>query len=124
MEQNEIIKSAQYRKGLSISYFNSVNAAIEIIKLLPKKKTIDKRAFEKWRDYFLNEHTKYYGEVIANIGTNYKASDSIAKLKKAKTLDELKSVWISFSEDERRDGEIIAETKRLKVNFLKQNEKA
>ena len=34
MEQDKLIKDAQYRKGLSIAFFNATNNATEIAKLL------------------------------------------------------------------------------------------
>ena len=32
-EQEKIMKDAQYRKGLSIAFFNATNAAVEMVKL-------------------------------------------------------------------------------------------
>jgi hypothetical protein len=115
--RDEAIKSAQFRKNLSIAFFNSTNSAIEMVKLLPKKKTISKKTFEKWRDYFLEEHKKYYAEVMAKIGVSYKASESIEKLRATKTLEELKSAWTMLSADERADAEIRKVVFELKAKF-------
>ena len=88
-----------------------------MVKLLPKKKTISKKTFEKWRDYFLEEHKKYYAEVMAKIGVPYKATESIEKLRAAKTLEELKSAWTMLSADERADAEIRKVVFELKAKF-------
>jgi hypothetical protein len=74
-----------------------------------------------WRDKFLEDHKEYYGSVIANIGTNYKADESILKLQKAKSAEDLSTAWRLLSADERRDGEIIKVAQELKHKF--KNEK-
>lgn len=129
---NQVLKDAQYRKTLSIAFFNSVNSAIEMVKFeagqivekkVPAKgaKKVQKKSvfslegrLEHWRDYFLNQHQVYYSNQIANIGANYKAETTIEFLKEAKTYAELKTKWISISEDERRDGEVIKVVKEIK----------
>ncbi len=127
-ENDEIIKNAQYRKSLAIAYFNATNAAIELLKPtvasflsanLPEEKKLEmlKAGVRVWRDFFLEEHKKYYAENIANIGKPYDAKETIKNLKVAKTLEELKKIWMNLSEDERRDGEILAEVKKLKVKY-------
>jgi len=120
----KIIKDAQYRKGLSIAFFNATNAATEIVKSLIKvDNSIAGQVKEQivyWRDWLLEEHKNYYSKVIAGIGSVYNASDTIEKLKQVKTKDELRLVWISISEDERRDGDIIKVVKEIKET-LKQN---
>lgn len=142
-ENEKIIKDAQYRKGLSIAFFNATNAAVEIIKLeglqtdLFKKPTKGKKGKTKskktiinplevrlqlWRNWLLKEHQEYYANVIAQVGVNYKSEDSIAKLKTAKNMDELKNAWISLSADERKDAEIKKVAQELKAKYS--NEKA
>jgi hypothetical protein len=121
MNNDQIIRDAQYRKGLSIAYFNATNAAIELVKLEEHKTDEERRnrlAF--WRNWLLEEHKTYYATVIANIGTNYSASESIAKLRATTTVAELKSVWLSLSEDERHDAEIL----KVKDEMKKAHEKA
>jgi len=66
------------------------------------------------RNWLLEEHKNYYASVIANAGQNYKTEESIAKLKTAKTLEDLQMVWRLLSEDERRDGEIQKVAQELK----------
>ena len=119
MENHEkIIKDAQYRKGLSIAFFNATNAAVEFAKINGLVGVPDPKKFiAEWRDWFLEEHKNYYAQVIANIGVIYKAEDSIAKLKKASNMDELKNAWLLLSEDERRDGEIKKVANELKVKY-------
>lgn len=130
-EQDRIIKDAQYRKGLSIAFFNATNGAIEMVKLEGMGTNLLKEdsklnpleiRIQLWRNWLLEEHKKYYAEVIANIGVNYRAEESIAKLQEAKTLEDLNTVWRLFSADERRDGEIIKVAQDLKKKL--QNEKA
>ncbi len=121
MENNEkIIKDAQYRKGLSIAFFNATNASIELVKT-EKKEWIDEKSMLdtiiRYRDFFLQEHKNYYANVIANIGQNYKVEDAIAKLEATKNIEELKSVWLLFSEDERRDDEIRNKALELKNKY-------
>ena len=114
----KILKDAQYRKGLSIAFFNATNAAVEFAKINGLAGVLDPKKFiAEWRDWFLEEHKTYYATVIANVGVNYKAEDSIAKLKTTKTLDELKSTWLLLSEDERRDGEIKKVANVLKSEY-------
>jgi len=120
MEKDKLIKDAQFRKGLSIAFFNATNNATQIIEL-EKKGLVGEKLKEEivsWRNWLLEEHKNYYATVIANIGQNYKAEDSIKKLQNTKTLEELNIAWLSLSEDERRDGEIrkVAGQERKKYN--------
>ena len=81
---------------------------------------VDTKAFiSEWRDYFLEEHKNYYANVIAKVGTNYKPEVAKTKLINAKSIDELKVVWQSLSEDERRDKDIIILTQSLKKKYEK-----
>lgn len=116
----KIIRDAQYRKGLSIAFFNANNSAISLV---ANRQIADRNELLKlvteYRDFFLEEHKKYYATVIANIGANYKVEDSIARLKATKTLDELKTTWISLSADERKDPEIIKVAQELKKLYEK-----
>jgi len=120
MAKEQILKNAQYRKGLSIAFFNATNNAIEIIKLELENELANGNEdslsdrIKDWRDWLLEEHKNYYAEVIAKIGVTYNSKETIEKLKTAKTVEELKSMWISLSEDERRDGDIIKEVNKLK----------
>lgn len=134
MTDEKLIKDAQYRKGLSIAYFNSLNAAIELAKssVIIKNGELVKdedevRAFvSRWRDWFLEEHRVYYANVIANAGANFKAGEALAKLESAKNYEELSSIWRLLSEDERRDEGIISKARELKEKFVNKeaNEKA
>jgi len=112
---DSVIKNAQYRKGLSIAFFNATNATIELLKDDNSKTEEElKEKIIKWRSWFLEEHKNYYATVIEKIGVNYEAKESIEKLNKAKTIEELRTTWVNLSEDERRDPEIIAVTQLIK----------
>ena len=117
MTDDKILKDAQYRKGLSIAFFNATNAAIELYKTIHSEGCMQEETHQfikETRDWFLEEHKTYYAEVIANVGSNYNAKESIDKLKKVKTKKELSDTWLSFSEDERHDGDIRKVAKELK----------
>ena len=119
-QEDSKIKDAQYRKGLSIAFFNATNAAVEFAKINGLAGVLDPKKFiAEWRDWFLEEHKTYYATVIANVGVNYKAEDSIAKLKATTTLNELKTAWVSLSADERKDKEIIKVAQELKAKYEK-----
>src|SRR3990167_5643941 len=113
-DNNEkIIKDAQYRKGLSIAFFNAANVAIEIVKKEfefrnadENKPDVEKR-LRFWRDWLLEEHKNYYATVIANVGVNFKVEETIKKLESTKSLAELQNIWLSLSEDERRNDAVI-----------------
>lgn len=124
--EEKILKDAQYRKGLSIAFFNATNAAISLCTGMNVHEEATFKRIQEIRDLFLEEHKNYYAKVIANVGQNYKATDTIEKLAKAKDIEELKSVWLSLSEDERRDGEVLKakETNPIYLKFKKTNEKA
>ena len=82
MTEDKIIKDAQYRKGLSIAFFNATNAAISLIgsESDPTNETLKK--ITDVRDFFLDEHRKYYAEVIMPIGKLYDSKKTIEALKK------------------------------------------
>jgi len=122
--KEKIIKDAQYRKGLSISYFNSLNAAIELFKVSgihPREENLKEVEgfISGWRDWFLDEHMKYYAEVIARVGVPYDVKESIKKLGATTTLEELQEAWLLLSEDERRDELIVKVKNNLKQNYEK-----
>ena len=118
--EEKIIKDAQYRKGLSIAFFNATNAAVEFAKINGLVGIADPKKFiAEWRDWFLEEHKKYYAEVIAAVGVNYKPEDSIAALKAAKNLEELNTAWRCLSADERKDPAIVKVAQELKKKYEK-----
>ena len=121
-KDNIVLSNAQYKKSLSIAFFNATNAAIELIKGNEMPPDEKKKLIVEWRDWFLAEHKNYYATVIATVGVNYRAEESIAKLKTTKSLEDLQTVWVLLSEDERRDGEILKVAKELKAKY--KNEKA
>jgi hypothetical protein len=122
-ENDKLMRDAQFRKGLSIAFFNATNAAIEFAKINGMAGVIDPKKFiTEWRDFFIEEHKNYYALNIANIGVTYKAEDSIAKLNATKTLDELQFTWRNLSADERKDEEIIKVAQQLRKKYP--NEKA
>lgn len=129
MDQDKLIKDAQYRKGLSIAFFNATNAAVEMVKLegkqsVKKGRTKKEVSFDKrivfWRDWLIKEHQDYYGKVIANVGVNYVDEDAIEKLEKANTsLSKLQAAWKLLSEDERHDEKILKVAQKLRKAYEK-----
>lgn len=119
MEKDKLIKDAQFRKGLSIAYFNSLNAAITMCAGMNvhEPSTIEKVV--NLRDFFLEEHAKYYAEVIANVGKNFKVADTIELLAKTSNMDELRTAWFNLSADERQDKEIFTFVQELKKKYEK-----
>ena len=120
MENDKIIRDAQYRKGLSIAFFNATNSAIALIAPVIDQGTDLNAVLDKVyeiRDKMLKEHQTYYATVIAQVGANYNAQETIERLKACKNYDELNKQWILLSEDERRDGEIRKVVKELKDSF-------
>ena len=115
----KILKDAQYRKGLGIGFFNATNSAITLVAAnrIPGDIQTDEQLIErvaKIRDVFIEQHKEYYANVIANVGAKYIASETIAKIQATKTMEELKAYWISISEDERRDGDILKAKAQMK----------
>ena len=115
----KLLKDAQWRKSLSISYFNSLNAAIALA--TPSAQVLDEDELldlvKRYRDIFIEEHKNYYANTIAKVGMNYKPEDAIKKLKAVKSREELHTVWLMFSEDERRDDEISRLAHDLKTKY-------
>ena len=112
----KLIKDAQYRKGLSIAFFNATNSAIAMLTAdkINMTSTEMEEYITKWRNWFLNTHKEYYATVIANVGVNYRASETIEKIRACTTKAELSKLWQAISEDERKDGEIRKVVKELK----------
>lgn len=120
-ENDKIMKDAQFRKSLSISFFNATNSAIAMLTADKINMTSEEMEayITKWRNWFLDTHKEYYATVIANVGINYKAEDSIKKLQDAKNVEDLNIAWRMLSADERRDGEIIKVAQQLKKKYEK-----
>lgn len=58
----EYIKEAQDRKEMSIAFFNSLNAAINLLKDKQLDEVNMKQQIISWRDWFLDEHRKYQAQ--------------------------------------------------------------
>lgn len=139
-EQEKLLKDAQYRKGLSIAFFNATNGAVEIIKLeglktelFKKTKAVKGKSKSKakpkkeinqlevrlqlWRNWLIKEHAEYYAKVIAPVGDNFKPEEGIAKLIAVTTLPELRKVWVSLSQDERDNKEILKVAQELRRKY-------
>ena len=127
METNkyeQVIKDAQYRKGLSIAFFNATNNASEIVKLIyadhPQSNLeVIKKDISFWRDWLLEEHKDYYVKVIAGIGLNFDVKETLKKFDSVETLDDLKSVWLSLTQDERQNQEVVAVKNKLRIKYEK-----
>lgn len=116
----DILKNAQFRKGLSISYFNSINSAIALVAAMPIGSKVDILAqVLEYRDFFLEEHKNYYATVIASVGTPYDVPGAIEQMEYTKTIDELKQVWLGLSEGQRRDGEVLKAKNKIKKHHEK-----
>ena len=120
---DKIMADAQYRKGMSIAFFNSTNSAIELLKFTanympPMRGDEDIKAeLVKWRDWSLAEHLKNYAEVIAKIGQPFDPNVAIAKLDSAKDMSEVRKIWLALSEDERQVDAIIQKQAEVKARF-------
>lgn len=121
MSDEKIIRDAQYRKGLSIAFFNATNSAISMLTADKINMTSEEMEayITKWRTWFLDTHKEYYVRVIANVGANYHAKDSIEKLEATNNLEELRVAWVLLSADERADGEIRKVANDLKKKYEK-----
>ena len=115
----KILRDAQYRKGLSIAFFNATNAAIEMCKGLDISAEATKKKITDVRDWLLDEHKNYYASVIAQVGGNYAPQEAIKKLQAVKSKEELHTVWLMFSADERQDNEIAKVAQEMKQKYEK-----
>lgn len=118
-DQDNVIKSAQYRKGLSIAFFNATNSAIALCTGMNVHEEDTLKKIIELRDFFLKEHETYYANIIAKVGKNYDKEESIKKLKAIKSREELSVVWLMFSEDERQDDEIAKVAQEIKLKYEK-----
>lgn len=119
-----MMQDAQYRKGLSIAFFNATNNATEIAKLenaMAQEHSVEytKERISFWRDWLLSEHATYYAQVVMNVGKPYSIKDTIAELQTAKNYGELMDIWLSISEDQRQDTEIRAYADARKLELKK-----
>lgn len=119
----KVIKDLQYRKGLSIAYFNSLNSAISLVTIDPvsrgggQKAILETIAF--YQEHFLKNYNTYYSTVISNVGSNYDKKKSLEKLSKVVSREGLKKVWIMLSQDEREDPDIKKVVIELKEKYEK-----
>ena len=107
------IKDAQFRKNLSIAFFNATNAAIEMMRATG---SVSKEKFVEFRNWFLDEHAEYHLKVIDRVGL-YDPALATKRLNATKNLEELKAVWLSFSQDERQDESILKVKNELKQKY-------
>ena len=110
----KLIRDAQWRKGASIAYFNALNNAV----LLVAHGIIPISEVGEYKNIFIKQHDEYYKDVIANIGMTADPKIYIEKLKSAKTIEELKKVWVSLPQDARSNKDVSKVAQELK------NEKA
>lgn len=111
-QEDTKIKDAQYRKGLSIAYFNAVNSATDVVvaKIRAGEKLDRDSILETLRDVrdtLLADHAKHYLANIATVGVPYKAEDAITRISNAENEKELKKIWFSLTQDERKDPAIL-----------------
>lgn len=120
IDNNEkIIKDAQFRKGLSIAFFNANNAAITLVSTDKEYYTEDelKKKIIEYRDWFLKEHQNYYSTVISPIGLLFNKEETIKLVEGASGLEDLKDIWLSISQDERSDVDIIKVKDEMKKKY-------
>lgn len=120
MDKEKSIKDGQFRKGLSIAYFNATNAAVTLIASEERlrfgiKETLDNLRII--RDALLEDHLEYYSKTVASVGSNFKPADTIAKLEKSINIESLRSVFLSLSQDERNNPEILKRANELKAQY-------
>lgn len=116
------IKTAQDRKDLSIAFFNATNSAIELMKIdLTTGEVITeemvKVRISEWRQWFLKEHAEYRESVLEHVGATYSPKSVIEKMEATTNAKELETVWLSLTEDERRDNDIHAKCRELVVKY-------
>lgn len=124
--KDKLLQNAQYRKGLSIAFFNATNNALEMMKLMFQGKDFSgitsdefRSALIENRNWLLEEHKNYYATVISNVGKNYNAEDTIKNLKLINNKEDLANMWLSISADERADKEIQKVVRELKKSYEK-----
>lgn len=107
--EEKLLRDAQYRKGASIAYFNSLNSAITLVDgIATKTWSLEKRMamIDEIKLAFLDKYKDYYATTVAQIGAPYSATDTIIKVRATKTQEELRKLYREMSEDERKDGDI------------------
>ena len=112
--QEKLLKDAQYRKGLSIAWFNANNLAIE--QLASKAGAFNQEEYRKLRDFFLDEYAEYYQKTVAKVGL-FDPKESVKRLQSSKNMSELEEIWISMSEDERQDEGVLEVQNKLKEKY-------
>lgn len=118
MAEDLVLKNAQYRKAAPMAFLNSRNTAIEMVKMEGKKTDLLKKV-KKYTNDLMKDYQEFYTREVVSFGATYSVEEAFKKLKKVKDLKSLTTVWQSFSEDERRDGEIIKAVQELKLKYVK-----
>lgn len=123
MDKKELqIKDAQYRKGLSIAFFNATNSAISLVCAEEKLRWGEGEMISnvrKFRDLFLEDHKEYYATVIANVSPSYDPVKTIEKINQSTSVEDLKTRWMMLSEDERHDKDIRKAVNDIKQKYVK-----
>lgn len=98
------IKDAQYRKEISIAFFNSTNSAIALLSQAGPIK--DRRAFiTEWRDWFIQEHKVHRLKELGVISAESIEGAQIGteqKLTNCKTKDDLARIWSTLTPSEKK----------------------
>lgn len=120
---DQVMKDAQFRKTFSIAFFNATNAGIALASAKASQLSIEemRSLAVDYRDFFLEEHKKYWAEVIAKVGVNYSVEEAITKLQATNSQAELNKVWVALSADERHDEAIAKVAQDLQAKY--KNEK-
>ena len=120
MNNNERVwRDINYRKNLSIAFFNANNLAATLVSTDKEYYTFDELTEKiiKLRDFFLKEHEGYYVKVISPIGCLFDKKETIKLIESATGMEDLKDIWLSISQDERSDNDIIQIKNEIKKKY-------
>lgn len=119
-QTDELYKNREWARNKSIAYFNSLNAAINLVTARGTNFQTDEALLEKidyFKTIFIEKHNEYYLSTIVAPRVAYDKTTAPKKLKLAKTMLALEKVWLGLSADERNDDENIALKNKLKEKF-------
>lgn len=114
-----IWKDINYRKNLSIAFFNANNLAVTLVSTDKEYYTEEelKTKIVDWRNFFLKEHETYYANVVSPIGCLFDKKETIKLIESATGMEDLKDIWLSISQDERSDDDIIKIKNEIKKKY-------
>lgn len=117
---DELYKNREWARNKSIAYFNSLNAAINLVTAKGTNFQTNEELLAKideFKNHFIEKHNAYYLSTIVAPRAAYDKTAAPKKLKLAKTLKALEKTWLGLSADERNDDENIALKDSLKLKL-------